>query len=193
MDFNIFLTNLLKEKKIDVGVYHSYLVGILEDTIDDEEKKEMILDIVSSLIVRILILHPKLSSKNFISPQETDAETVATRIFDRWTECHGVPKKEVEKKLEEVDIAELLKTTTNISLENSSKSAHRQLTVEEKRIKAQILASYSQTSDKEDDDEEESGDELKIQTWKKIRTKQMFKSSRGKNENKRKKNLKTRN
>lgn len=52
MDFNIFLTNLLKEKKIDVGVYHSYLIGILEDTIDEEEKKEMILDIVSSLIVR---------------------------------------------------------------------------------------------------------------------------------------------
>jgi hypothetical protein len=51
MDFNSFLTNLLKEKKIDVGVYHSYLVGILEDTIDEDEKREMILDIVSSLIV----------------------------------------------------------------------------------------------------------------------------------------------
>lgn len=52
MEFKIFLTNFLKENKIDVGVYHSYLIGILEDTIDEDEKKEMILDIVSSLIVR---------------------------------------------------------------------------------------------------------------------------------------------
>jgi hypothetical protein len=82
-----------------------------------------------------------------------------TRIFDKWNETHDAPKKAVEVKQEEVDIAELLKTTTKISLENSSKSAHRQLTDEEKRIKQQILANYSQTSDKEDDDEEQSGEE----------------------------------
>lgn len=51
MDFNSFLTLLLKEKKIDVSVYHSYLVGILEDNIDDEEKRETIEDIINSLIV----------------------------------------------------------------------------------------------------------------------------------------------
>jgi hypothetical protein len=52
LDFSSFLKSFLKEKKIDVSVYHSYLVGILEDTIDEEEKREMVLDIVSSLIVR---------------------------------------------------------------------------------------------------------------------------------------------
>jgi hypothetical protein len=57
MDFNNFLKELLKEKKIDVGVYHSYLVGILEDTLDEEEKREMILDIVSSLIVSFSDFH----------------------------------------------------------------------------------------------------------------------------------------
>lgn len=51
MDFNQFLKQLLQEKKIDVGVYHSYLIGILEDNIDEDEKREMVLDIVSSLIV----------------------------------------------------------------------------------------------------------------------------------------------
>lgn len=55
-----------------------------------------------------------------------------------------------------MDIAELLKTTTNISLQASSHRS-RQLTEEEKRIKEQILASYSQCSDKEDEDEGENG------------------------------------
>lgn len=64
------------------------------------------------------------------------------------------------KKLEEVDIAQLLQNQTNISLQASSHD-RRQLTEEEKRIKEQILASYSQCSDKEEEDEEgeESEDE----------------------------------
>lgn len=57
---------------------------------------------------------------------------------------------------EQVDIAELLKTQTNISLQASTQH-NRQLTEEEKRIKEQILASYSQTSDKEDEDEDDDG------------------------------------
>lgn len=51
MDFSTFLTSKLREKKIDVGVYHSYLMGILEDNIDEDEKRETINDIVNSLIV----------------------------------------------------------------------------------------------------------------------------------------------
>lgn len=53
MDFNSFLTSKLKEKKIDTSVYHSYLLGILEDTIEEDEKREMILDIIGSLIVSL--------------------------------------------------------------------------------------------------------------------------------------------
>lgn len=51
MNFDQFLTSKLKEKKIDTSVYHSYLLGILEDTIEEDEKREMILDIIGSLIV----------------------------------------------------------------------------------------------------------------------------------------------
>lgn len=79
------------------------------------------------------------------------------KIFDKWNETHAAPKVAVEEKQEEVDIAELLKTQTQISLQAST-TRHRQLTEEEKRIKEQILASYSQTSDKEDDDEEDEGE-----------------------------------
>lgn len=89
--------------------------------------------------------------------KETDTESLVNEIFSKWNESHAAPKKAVAGKLEEVDIAELLKTQTNISLQASS-HRNRQLTEEEKRIKEQILASYSQCSDKEDEEDEEEGD-----------------------------------
>lgn len=49
--FSEWLKKELKLLKIDIGVYHSYLIGILEDNIDDDEKRETISDIVSSLSV----------------------------------------------------------------------------------------------------------------------------------------------
>ena len=51
MNFDQFLTFKLKERKIDVSVYHSYLMGILEDSLDEDEKREMVQDIIASLIV----------------------------------------------------------------------------------------------------------------------------------------------
>lgn len=64
MDFSTFLTSKLKERKIDVSVYHSYLMGILEDTLEEDEKREMIGDIVGSLIVSSTITSPGFSSSN---------------------------------------------------------------------------------------------------------------------------------
>lgn len=52
MEFQQFLTAKLKEKKIDVGVYLSYLMGILEGSEEEDEKREMVLDILNSLVVR---------------------------------------------------------------------------------------------------------------------------------------------
>lgn len=51
MEFSAFLTKYLKEKKIDVSVYHSYLMGILEDNLEEDERREMVSDIIGSLIV----------------------------------------------------------------------------------------------------------------------------------------------
>lgn len=87
--------------------------------------------------------------------QDNGTEQLIDEIFNKWNESHTTPKRSVAEKQEEVDIAELLKTQTNISLQAASQH-NRKLTEEEKRIKQQILASYSQTSDKEDEDQEES-------------------------------------
>lgn len=56
MTFTEFLKTKLKEKNIDVGVYHNYLMGILEDNLDEEEKREMVSDIICSLIVSFWFL-----------------------------------------------------------------------------------------------------------------------------------------
>lgn len=49
--FADWLKKELKNLGIDISVYHSYLIGILEDNIDENEKREMISEIVSSLVV----------------------------------------------------------------------------------------------------------------------------------------------
>lgn len=49
--FNNWLKSELKSLKIDVNIYHSYLIGILEDNIDEDEKREMITDIIGGLVV----------------------------------------------------------------------------------------------------------------------------------------------
>jgi hypothetical protein len=50
--FQQFLKTKLKEHKVDVSVYFQYMLGILEDSIDEDEKREMITELTSSLIVR---------------------------------------------------------------------------------------------------------------------------------------------
>lgn len=53
--FSKWLDNKLKELGIDAKVYNSYFTGILEETVDEEEKRETITDILGSLIVNISI------------------------------------------------------------------------------------------------------------------------------------------
>ncbi|XP_070493014.1 coiled-coil domain-containing protein 43 [Chironomus tepperi] len=133
--FDNWLKTRLKELKIDVSVYLSYIVGILEDSIDEEEKRETLTDIISSLI-------------------ESDTEKFVNEIFEKWVEAHGAPKPKEVKKEEEVDIAKMLETQAKLSQQASNYKKH-QLSEEERRIKEQILANYSQTEFKEEDDDDD--------------------------------------
>lgn len=90
--------------------------------------------------------------------QETETDSLVNEIFRKWNECHAAPKKVIAEQ-GAVDIAELLKTQTNISIQASGGPRNRQLTEEEKRIKEQILASYSQTNEPEEEDDEGNGSE----------------------------------
>jgi hypothetical protein len=93
---------------------------------------------------------------NFICTKEHDTELFINKIFEKWTETHGTAQTSnggVKKKQEEVDIAKLLETQAK--LVNKSAKQHREISEEQRKIKEQILANYSQCSDKEDDDDEE--------------------------------------
>lgn len=168
--FQQFLKTKLKEHKVDVSVYFQYLLGILEDSIDDDEKREMIADIVSSLIVRNqkedffvnLFLLKKKKQKFMQDPDQVDS--FVHTIFVKWNESQGASASSTStsqskaqngalKKQEEVNLAEMLQTQTRL---NEKTKSQRQLTDEERKIKEQILASYSQCSDKEDDDDDEA-------------------------------------
>lgn len=167
MDFQNFLTAKLKERKIDVSVYLSYLMGILEDTLEEDERRENLLDILASLLVSWIVerkVHSNVPSAGFklltwtVWLQESGSESLVDEIITKWNASHTAPTgNSTPAKQGEVDIAELLKTTTNISLQNSSQRS-RQLTDEEKRIKEQILASYSQTETQEEDEAENDYD-----------------------------------
>ena len=67
--FADWLKKELKNLGIDISVYHGYLIGILEDNIDENEKREMITDIVSSLVVwtlKNLIMEAKVENHFFL-------------------------------------------------------------------------------------------------------------------------------
>jgi hypothetical protein len=93
-------------------------------------------------------------------------------IFEKWTESQGskpsAKSSEAATKpqeAEKVDLAKMLETSARIA-QQSSTHHNRQLTDEEKRIKQQILANYSQCSDKEDEgvsdgEYDESDDDMK--------------------------------
>lgn len=51
MSFHEWLKKELNSIGVDIGIYCSYLIGILEDNIEEDEKREMISDIVSALVV----------------------------------------------------------------------------------------------------------------------------------------------
>lgn len=57
--FENYLRNRLKELKIDISVYLTYIIGVLEDTIDEDEKKETLTDIISSLTVSFTFCETK--------------------------------------------------------------------------------------------------------------------------------------
>lgn len=88
--------------------------------------------------------------------QESNPEQLVNTIFEKWKLEQNMPATPAEQKPanKDLDIAELLQKQAAISQAAAGKQ--RKLTEEERRIKQQILASYSQCSDKEDNDEDDA-------------------------------------
>ncbi|XP_052852546.1 LOW QUALITY PROTEIN: coiled-coil domain-containing protein 43 [Drosophila gunungcola] len=142
-EFQSWLNEQLRKLNTDESIFGSYIVGILEgDEETTDEKTEALEGILS----------------------ETGApnidELVAT-ILQKWLQCHPSADDPPKKGLD-IDVnAQLAKLLEQQKLQPAV-NKEREYTEEERRIKQQILAQYSQTAvvnQDEDDSEPESDDE----------------------------------
>ncbi|XP_004522746.1 coiled-coil domain-containing protein 43 [Ceratitis capitata] len=137
IEFKLWLQEKLKELNTDSDIFGSYIMGILDTDETTDEKREGLNDILSEIIT-------------------DDLDSVITLILEKWEEAH--PKEE-DKKLVHIDVNEqLAKLLEAQKLRTTVKE--REYTEEEKRIREQILAQYSQTEIEDEDayDSEEEPD-----------------------------------
>ncbi|XP_017095658.2 coiled-coil domain-containing protein 43 [Drosophila bipectinata] len=140
--FVSWLNEQLRQLNMDEGVFGSYIVGILEGDETTEEKTEALEGILS-----------ETGSSNI-------DELVAT-ILQKWLTSHPSADEPPKKGLD-IDVnAQLAKMLEQQKLQPAA-SKEREYTEEERRIKQQILAQYSQTAvlnEDEDDSQVESEDD----------------------------------
>ncbi|XP_013104633.2 coiled-coil domain-containing protein 43 [Stomoxys calcitrans] len=136
-EFTKWLNQKLKELNTDETVFGSYITGILEDDDSLEEKKEALEGILSEILT------------------DNIAEFIES-ILDKWQAC--TPKEDDANKSAKLNVDEQLAKL----LESTKVQAvvkERQYTEEEKKIREQILAQYSQTEVSDEEYEPAQSDE----------------------------------
>ncbi|XP_073821864.1 coiled-coil domain-containing protein 43 [Musca autumnalis] len=137
-EFATWLNKKLRELNTDENVFGSYITGILEDDDSLDEKKEALEGILSEILT------------------DNIAELIDT-ILDKWKACTNAQDEE-KNKAPKIDVDEqLVKLLESTKVQAVVKE--RQYTEEEKRIREQILAQYSQTEVSDDDYEPAQSDE----------------------------------
>ncbi|EDW52235.1 coiled-coil domain-containing protein 43 [Drosophila sechellia] len=141
-EFQSWLNEQLRKLNTDENVFGSYIVGILEGDETTDEKTEALEGILS-----------ETGSANI-------EELVAT-ILQKWLQSHPSADDPPKKGLD-IDVnAQLAKLLEQQKLQPAV-NKEREYTEEERRIKQQILAQYSQTvvaNEDDQDSEEESEDD----------------------------------
>ncbi|EDX04334.1 coiled-coil domain-containing protein 43 [Drosophila simulans] len=141
-EFQSWLNEQLRKLNTDENVFGSYIVGILEGDETTDEKTEALEGILS-----------ETGSANI-------DELVAT-ILQKWLQSHPSADDPPKKGLD-IDVnAQLAKLLEQQKLQPAV-NKEREYTEEERRIKQQILAQYSQTvvaNEDDEDSEEESEDD----------------------------------
>ncbi|XP_016962298.1 coiled-coil domain-containing protein 43 [Drosophila biarmipes] len=141
-EFQSWLNEQLRKLNTDENVFGSYIVGILEGDETTEEKTEALEGILSET-------------------GSPDIDELVATILQKWLQSHPSADDPPKKGLD-IDVnAQLAKLLEQQKLQPAV-NKEREYTEEERRIKQQILAQYSQTAvvnQDEDDSEEESDDE----------------------------------
>ncbi|XP_067626132.1 coiled-coil domain-containing protein 43 [Eurosta solidaginis] len=135
-EFSSWLLDKLKELNMDPDIFGSYIIGILDgdETLDD--KREALNDILNEII-------------------SNNLDTLVNAIFEKWEAVHP---KEDDKKPVQIDVnQQLAKLLEAQTIRTTAKE--REYTEEERRVREQILAQYSQTEvDDEDAFDSEDAD-----------------------------------
>ncbi|XP_017032899.1 coiled-coil domain-containing protein 43 [Drosophila kikkawai] len=140
-EFQGWLNDQLRKLNTDENVFGSYIVGILEGDETTEEKTEALEGILSET-------------------GSADINELVATILQKWL-CSHVSADEPPKKGLDIDVnAQLAKLLENQKLQPAV-NKEREYTEEERRIKQQILAQYSQTAvvNKDNDDSDSESDD----------------------------------
>lgn len=145
VDFTVWLHAKLRELNTDESVFGEYIIGILDDDDDTaaaaDEKRDGLHEILSQIVE---------------DPDQIGA--VLDAILDRWQE-HAAPKQAASPVAAPVKIdidAQLAKLLEGKTI-TAQAVQKQQLTAEEKKIREQILAQYSQVELDECDDDDDGG------------------------------------
>ncbi|XP_034474252.1 coiled-coil domain-containing protein 43 [Drosophila innubila] len=137
-EFETWLNNQLRLLNTDEGVFGAYIIGILEG---EEETKEEKIEALEGIL-------SETGSSNI--------EELVASILQKWLQSHPSADEPPKKGLD-IDVnAQLAKLLEQQKLQPAAKE--REYTEEERRIKQQILAQYSQTAVSEEEEDDTDGE-----------------------------------
>lgn len=130
--FESWLNDRLDSLEVDREVYGAYILGILQEEENDEEKEDALRGILSAFL------------------DEDSMEDVCKQIIKQWTEfCSRSAAKKDADDAEVQAIASMIEKQAQIVVKQKAVSE------ESKRRKEALLAQYANVTDEEDEAEEE--------------------------------------
>ncbi|KAM4531557.1 coiled-coil domain-containing protein 43 [Odontesthes bonariensis] len=130
-EFESWLNERLDSLEVDREVYGAYILGILQEEENDEEKEDALQGILSAFL-----------------DQDT-MEDVCKQIIKQWTECSRRSARKNAEDAEVLAIASMIEKQAQIVVKQKEVSA------ESKKRKEALLAQYANITDEEDEAEEE--------------------------------------
>ncbi|XP_051571135.1 coiled-coil domain-containing protein 43-like [Myxocyprinus asiaticus] len=131
-EFENWLNDRLDSLEVDREVYGFYILGVLQEEENDEEKWDALQGILSAFL------------------EEDTLEEVCQQILKQWTECCSRSKAKGNQADDEVQaIASMIEKQAQIVVKQ------KEVSEEARKRKEALLAQYANVTDVEDEDEEE--------------------------------------
>ncbi|XP_028267704.1 coiled-coil domain-containing protein 43 [Parambassis ranga] len=131
-EFESWLNDRLDSLEVDREVYGAYILGILQEEENDEEKEDALQGILTAFL------------------DENTIEDVCKQIIKQWTECSS---RSAAKR--EADDAEVQAIASMIEKQAQIVVKQKEVSEESKKRKEALLAQYANVTDEEDEAEEE--------------------------------------